>query len=105
MNGNFNPMLNLKGSGAVDARGWLIWGADDASAKITVTVTQNGSTGTGKEFTRTPKDGDWKVDVNAIGGKFVYGSAHGTAEAIVTKKPGTGDPYEYYWESPPLELT
>jgi hypothetical protein len=105
MNGNFNPMLNLKGSGTVDARGWLIWDADDESAKITVTVTQNGTTGTAKEFTCTPKDDTWKVDVTASG-KYAYGSANGKAEAIVTKKPSSGPAYayEYYWESPPLQL-
>jgi hypothetical protein len=111
MNGNFNHVLNLKGNNEVDARGWLIWDPDDESAEITVTVTQNGSEGT-EVITCTRKHDDddpndtWKAPVSADnGGKFVYGSANGEAEAIVTKRRGTGDPYEYYWvATPPVQL-
>jgi hypothetical protein len=106
MNGNFNTMLNVKKSKTmVDARGWLIWDPNDVSADITVTVTQNGVTGTGATFTCTPKDDTWKVDVLAAGGKtYAYGSANGKAEAIVKTKGGPAGGDEYYWESPPLQL-
>jgi hypothetical protein len=102
MNGNFNTMLSRKHSGeTVDARGWLIWDADDVSAEITVTIAQNGMTVAAPPFQRTPEDDDWRVDVDAISAQFLRGSASGSATATVTTVNG---PEQYYWESPPLTL-
>ena len=102
MNGNFNPMLNLKESKTtVDARGWLLWDDDDVSAKIKVTVTQNGVTGTANVDCKKGDD-TWQVDVPAPRGtSFVRGSATGTADATVTT---TSNPEPLWWQSPPLQL-
>jgi hypothetical protein len=103
MHGNFNTMLNRKQhDSTVDARGWLIWEADDVSASITVTVIQNTITAAGEPIECSPDDETWKVDVASGNGAFMQGSASGNARAIVTKTDGAK--VEQYWESPPLSL-
>jgi hypothetical protein len=102
--GNFDERQNLKHSDeTVDTRGWLQWDADDQSAVMTITVTQDGYECTGPPIACSPNDDTWKVDVTrAAPPPWSRGAASGTAAGVVTKNDGTT--YDVNWDSPPLTL-
>jgi hypothetical protein len=104
MNGNFDEQQNLKNSDqTVDARGWLTWDADDESAQITITVTQDGYACPAPPITCRPSDATWRVPVTRDSPPpWSKGTATGTAAATVTRQDGTT--YDVPWDSPPLTL-
>src|SRR3954452_17140799 len=103
MNGNFDPTQNLKNNDqTVDTRGWLSWDATDASAQITISVTQNGYTCPGQPITCTPHDTTWRVELSRAPAQWQKGGASGTAAATVTRRDGST--YNAPWTSPPLTL-
>jgi len=104
MNGNFDPEQNLKNHDqTVDVRGWLEWDDDDASAVITITVTQDGYDCPAPPMTCLAPDDKWRVDVTrGAPPAWSKGAASGTASAVVTRDDGTTYPVE--WDSPPLTL-
>ena len=104
--GNFNPTQNLKdGDKTVDTRGWLVWEPGDASADLTITVSQDGYDCTGPvTCSPPPTNGTWKVDVKRPdGSKWAKSAATGTASAVV--KRDDGSIYSVAWNSPPLSLS
>jgi hypothetical protein len=82
MFGNFNEANRQNGGQTLDVRGWLVWEATDppnASAQLTITVNQNGASGT-KTVTVTRPATTWQaVPVNSNGQPFVQGRGIGTA--------------------------
>ena len=103
--GNFNEEQNLKDSDeTVDTRGWLRWDADDASAELTITVTQDGYDCVGPPITCRPSDDKWRVEVTRPAPPpWSKGGASGRAAGVVTKNDGST--YDVNWDSPPLRLS
>jgi hypothetical protein len=104
MNGNFDERQRLQdGDQTVDARGWLTWDPDDASAQITITVIQDGYECPGPPITCAPPSETWRVPVTRPAPPpWRRGTASGRAEAVVTKQDGSTQ--DVPWSSPPLTL-
>ena len=103
MNGNFDATQKLKNSDqTVDARGWLSWDPTDASAQLTISVSQNGYTCPGPPITCTPDDDTWRVELSRAPTKWQKGGATGAAGATVTRRDGTT--YNAPWDAPSITL-
>jgi hypothetical protein len=100
MRSNIDTHLDLRHSGStVSAHGPISdWEADELSAAITITITQNGVSATGTKSYAKPSS-RWDMSLVASnGGEFDDGAASGTAAAIVTLNGGGTENYD--WSNP-----
>jgi hypothetical protein len=100
MRSNIDTHLDLRHSGStVSAHGPISdWEADELSAAITITITQNGVSATGTKTYAKPTS-RWDMSLVASnGGEFDDGRADGTGSAVVNLSGGGTEDYD--WDEP-----
>ena len=93
MRGQINDTAQLNGDGkTLLVTGWVQFDDDEKSAVMRVTVTQGGSTVTGKSANTPRTKSAWTAEIKGRD-DFLPGPAHAEATATVTLKSGATEEY------------